>query len=45
MAEGLRLGTAAGAATAQSHGTALASAADVDALLGRVQPETLAAAN
>jgi 1-phosphofructokinase len=45
MAEGLRLGTAAGAATAQSHGTALASAADVDALLGRVQLETLAAAN
>jgi 1-phosphofructokinase family hexose kinase len=37
--EGLRLGTAAGAATAMSAGTSLAAAADVTALLGRVVVE------
>ena len=35
--EGLRLGTAAGAATAMTPGTALCSRADVEGLLPQVQ--------
>lgn len=39
--EGLRVGTAAGAATAATHGTALGTAADVAALLPEVRIEDL----
>jgi fructose-1-phosphate kinase PfkB-like protein len=41
LAEGLRLGTAAGAATAMTPGTSLGSAEDVAALLPHVQIEEL----
>lgn len=41
LAEGLRVGTAAGAATAMVPGTILGSRADVDSLLPRVRLETL----
>jgi fructose-1-phosphate kinase PfkB-like protein len=40
--DGLRLGTAAGAATAMSPGTALGTAEDVAILLPRVQIEAIA---
>lgn len=42
VVEGLRLGTAAGAATAMAKGTSLGTAADIARLLPRVQIETLA---
>ena len=41
LVEGLRLGTAAGAATAMSEGTALASAEDVSRLLPEVGIEVI----
>lgn len=41
IVEGLRLGTAAGAATAMTPGTALGTAAEINALLPRVQIEEL----
>lgn len=41
MEEGLRLGTAAGAATAMTAGTALGTAADVATVLGRVRIEVI----
>lgn len=41
IVEGLQLGTAAGAATAMTPGTALGTAADIQALLPRVQIEVL----
>ncbi|MHB1415301.1 MAG: 1-phosphofructokinase [Chloroflexota bacterium] len=41
VAEGLRIGTAAGAATAMTNGTALGTAAEVETLLPQVQIEPL----